>query len=163
MLVVFSICPRPSQGSWWNWAHKWYLDESRKGMDVIIGNVGDLDARGLEELTVPSMPTVFTKGRSVVDVDDDDFVNKTPLAKRPRKKARPFSIRIHKLSRQTCSTLTTTLMRRVLCITRHLIPSIKVIEDDNHVHCREGSIAWISQHESYPYHTNLTVSFSTLL
>lgn len=66
------------------------MKEAAQGMVVIIGNAVDMDAKGFEELTAPSMPTVFTKGKSVVDVDDDDFVDKTPLAKRLRKKAPPL-------------------------------------------------------------------------
>lgn len=64
--------------------------EAAHSMDVNLGDVGDMEARGVEEITASSMPTVSTKGKSVVDVDDDDFVDRTPLAKRYRKKAAPL-------------------------------------------------------------------------
>lgn len=60
--------------------------ESDQGMDVISSNASDMDTRGLEELTVSFMLTVPMRGKLVVDVDDDNFVERTHLAKRTERR-----------------------------------------------------------------------------
>lgn len=57
------------------------MKEAAKGMDVITGNVGNMDGRGFKELTALFIMAISLKGKSVVDIDDDDFVDRTPLAK----------------------------------------------------------------------------------
>lgn len=66
------------------------VKESAEGMDVITHDAGDVDARGPEELTMSSMPAISTIGKLVANVDDDDFVDMTPIAKSHRRKAPPL-------------------------------------------------------------------------
>lgn len=86
------------------------VKEAAKSMDGITGDVGDMDEKGFKELIAPSMPTDSTKAKLVVDIDNDDFMDRTPFVKRLGRR-HPFSVCIHKLAGQTCPTLAMALMR----------------------------------------------------